>query len=460
MMNAVACAYAEKTPLIVISGGPSISAREKEVFMWHTVKNCTSQLNAYSEVTEKAVILDNPKTAKSKIAEALTICQEYMLPVYIELPTDIVDQKIILTDEKVVSPLLKNQNNLLKATAEITKRINSAQKPCIMVGVESERFQLKDQIIQFAKKLNLPVVSTLLARDLIPTDEPNFFGTYLGYAGNPAAKKIVEECDLLLILGEMLSDVNLGSKLAALKGSSIICCYSREVNVADQVYENVPLKDLVKELSKSAVEKKTLDFPQKAPMQINRVCKDQPAPLVMSEVIDAVNWFFSRYGWMPVIADTGDCLFASLKIETSTVMASSFYLTMGFAVPAAIGYALTTKERPFVLVGDGAFQMTGQEISHCPQYGINPIFVVINNKRWGTEQLFDTSARFNELVNWPYAEFARLWGGKGYLCDNCEKLYRALEDAKEQKGFTLIEVVTNRGELSEELLAWSKEHRS
>jgi indolepyruvate decarboxylase len=179
----------------------------------------------------------------------------------------------------------------------------------------------------------------------------------------------------------------------------------------------------------------------------------------MSEVIDAVNWLFSTFGQMPLIADTGDCLYATLKIETPTVMAPSFYATMGFAVPAAIGYALSTKKRPLVLVGDGGFQMTGQEICHCSKYGINPIFIVINNRRWGMEQLFYPSAHFNELVDWHYAELANLWGGKGYLCNNCESLYRALEDAKEQKTFTLIEVLTEKTELSEQLLAWIKEQR-
>ncbi len=458
MMNSVACAYAEKTPLIVISGGPAISARANDFFVHHTVKSCTSQLNAYSEITTEAVILDSAKTAPRKISKALNACQELMLPAYIELPADVVNQEAILAEKPALaSPA--DQNSLQEAAEAIIERISQAKKPVIMAGVESDRFNLKDQIMRLAQKLNLPVVSTLLARDLIPSEEPNFFGTYLGTAGNPAAGKLVSESDLLLVLGEMLSDVNLGSKLTVTKGEAIVWCFSRQVNMADQTFEDVPLKELLEKLYQASVEKKGFSFPEKVPLQINRTCKLTPAPIVMSEVIDAVNWFFSEYEQMSLISDTGDCLFATLKIETSTIMAPAFYSTMGFAVPAAIGYALATKKRPLVLVGDGGFQMTGQEICHCPRYGINPIFVVINNRRWGMEQLFYPSARFNELVNWPYAELANLWGGKGYLCDRCETLYRALEDAKGQKTFTLLEVVTEREELSEGLLAWIKEQR-
>lgn len=139
------------------------------------------------------------------------------------------------------------------------------------------------------------------------------------------------------------------------------------------------------------------------------------------------------------------------------VMASAYYATMGFGAPAAIGYMLTTGNRTLVLLGDGAFQMTGQEISHCKRYGINPIFIVFNNRRWGMQQMFDPSAGFNDLVNWPYSQIAELWGGNGYFCDTCEKLYNALIGAKDNEEFSLIEVFMGKEELSEEILAWFKE---
>jgi indolepyruvate decarboxylase len=458
-LNAVACAYAEKTPLIMVAGSPPLSARTKDFFLHHTIKSCSSLLNAVSEITAQAVILDDPQTAADKISKALATCEENMLPVYIELPADIVNQKIGSANKTPASTLTVDEENLAKAKNIITQRILQAQKPVIMAGIESDRFDLKPQILQFAKKLNLPVVSTVLARDHISPDDPNFFGTYLGVAGNPAAGKLVAESDLVLVLGEMLSDVNLGAKLTATKRGEIIWCFSGEVNAEDQTIVNVPLKALVVELCKVEMQKKNLELPARVSLKVNRVCKFTAKSLVMEEVIDAVNWLFGEFGEMPLIADTGDCLFATLNIQASTVMAPSFYGTMGFAVPAAIGYALATKKRPLVLVGDGGFQMTGQEICHCPKYKINPIFVVINNRRWGMEQLFYPSARFNELVNWPYAQMAELWGGKGYRCESCEQLYRALQDAQGQKRFTLIEVVTERDELSEELMAWIVEQK-
>jgi indolepyruvate decarboxylase len=458
VLNAVACAYAEKTPLILVAGGPHLSARGNDFFMHHTVKNCGSLLNAVSQVTAQAVLIDNPQTAGEKIAKALAVCQDSSLPVYIELPADMVNQKITLPKKPAV-PLQASKSSLKTATNLIVHNIAQVQKPVIMAGVESDRFDLKQQILKFAKKINVPVVSTMLARDHMPNDASNFYGVYLGVAGNKVADKLVAQSDFVLVLGEMLSDVNLGAKLTSSKRGKIVWCFSGEVNIDGKTFADVPLKDLVEMLSQVELEKKSEALPKKEPPKINSACRLDNTPLVMGKVIDAVNWLFSKYGQMPLIADTGDCMFASLNIDASNVLAPCFYGTMGFAVPAAIGYALATKNRPLVLVGDGGFQMTGQEICNCPRYKINPIFVVINNRRWGMEQLFYPSAKFNELVNWDYTEMARLWGGKGYRVADCKQLYRALEDAYAQSVFTLIEVVTERDELSDELMAWIKEQK-
>lgn len=457
MLNSVACAYAEKTPLIVISGGPGESEKAKAEFLHHTVKDFNSQLKVYEEVTEEAVILDNPKTAYMKINRALNACQEFMRPVYIEIPRDMVDEKILIPDEKETVPYPINVNAVKEAADEMLLRTASAQRPVILAGVETERFHLKDSLLEFAEKINIPIITGFLARDIIPYDHPYYFGTYIGRAGNQVARKLVEESDCLIMLGVIISDANLGIKLKRLKRDNLILCVSREVSIGFHLFRNVPLKDLLKELLKRSAEKKQFVFPEKAELEINRSCKLTAEHVTTKEIIDAVNWFFSEYGEMPVISDTGDCLFTTLKIKAPMVMASAYYTTMGFAAPAAIGYAVTTGSRPFVLIGDGAFQMTGQEICHCPRYGINPIFIIFNNRRWGMQQLFYPTAGFNELVNWQYAKMAELWGGKGYLCDTCEKLYNALEEAKNNKEFSLIEVLLEKEELSDELLEWVKE---
>ena len=459
MLNSVACAYAEKTPLIVISGAPGENEKIKGDFLHHTIKDFTSQLNIFREVTVEAVLLDSPKTAYMKIQKALNACQEFMLPVYIELPRDMVDEKILIPEEKEVLFYPINRNAVKEASEEILQRIAKAKRPVILVGVETERFKLNTSVISLAERLKIPLVTAFLARDTIPYEHPLYFGTYVGLAGNKVAMKLVEESDCLLMLGVIIADANLGIKIKKLKHDRMLLCISREVLIRNHVYHDVPLKLLMEELLRKRVEKHKNHLPAKKEFAFNRSCKLTGASITTREIIDTINWFFGKYGKMPIVSDTGDCLFTTLSIDAPMVMASAYYCTMGFGAPAAIGYSLSTGCRPLVLIGDGAFQMTGQEICHCPRYGINPIFIIFNNRRWGMQQLFDPTAGFNELVNWPYSRIAELWGGKGYLCDTCEKLYMAFEDAKDNKEFSLIEVVLEKEELSEELLGWVKELR-
>ena len=88
------------------------------------------------------------------------------------------------------------------------------------------------------------------------------------------------------------------------------------------------------------------------------------------------------------MSDTGDCLFAAVEIRSNDCVAPAYYATMGFAIPAALGLQVSSGRRPLVLVGDGAFQMTGPEIAHAAALGCNPIVVLLNNNRWEMLQAF------------------------------------------------------------------------
>jgi indolepyruvate decarboxylase len=148
------------------------------------------------------------------------------------------------------------------------------------------------------------------------------------------------------------------------------------------------------------------------------------------------------------VVDTGDALFAAVDIRANEIVGPGYYATMGFAVPAALGVELASGRRPVVLVGDGAFQMTGPEISQAPVYGCSPIVVVFNNARWEMLQAFFPDAGYNTTVPWPFAKLAELWGGRGVDARTPGEFRRALNDAWESDRFSLIDVALERGDLS------------
>lgn len=434
MVNATACAYSERVPLIVIAGGPSMTVRESGFLVHHNVKDPATQRAVYSEVTAKAIVLDNPKTAAAQIAEALAVCLNRMLPVYIEIPAD-------MADAPMVTPQFNSEPNLLRlkqfdeANAFIHDRFSDAAKPVFMLGIEAVRYGLVNEIVAAAKHLNVPVVSTMLARDYTPKAD-NYFGVYLGGAGDAEAKALVDASDFILMLGEEVSDVNFSAKAASMRSIDIVRCVLSKVKANQRTFEGAPLKNLVSSLHDATPKNKWFNPPQ-TPAQ-NPPAAELEAKITADGIIDTINRVFTEQGESPAIVDTGEMLFATLRLQTQNIVGSSFYGTMGFAVPTAIGYAIASQKRPIVLVGDGAFQMTGQEISHCQKLGINPIFIVSNNKEWGMEQQYHKSA-FNTLVDWPYAKLAEQWGGKTYICKTQAELSAALADATLQKSFCLIE---------------------
>jgi indolepyruvate decarboxylase len=166
-------------------------------------------------------------------------------------------------------------------------------------------------------------------------------------------------------------------------------------------------------------------------------------------IIQSLNHILGRRGSTPVIADNGDCLFASLDIHTEDLIASGYYATMGFAVPAGLGVQLGSGKRPIILVGDGAFQMTGPEISNAPRLGLNPIVIVFNNRSWEMLRVMQPEGKYFNLTPWDFARQAELWGGRGLTARTKREMFNAIETAAKERRFVIIDAILPQGETSQ-----------
>ena len=134
--------------------------------------------------------------------------------------------------------------------------------------------------------------------------------------------------------------------------------------------------------------------------------------LTVKRLFERLNSFLSED--TVVVADVGDALFgaADLFIHHRTeFLGPAYYASMGFSVPAAIGAQLANRRlRPLVLVGDGAFQMTGMELSTAVRFKLNPIVIVLNNRGYGTERHMQDGP-YNDVLPWNYHRLPELLGG-------------------------------------------------
>jgi indolepyruvate decarboxylase len=452
IVNPIACAYAEKSPVILISGAPGMEERKKGILFHHQAKTIDSQLKLYSEVTQMQVVLEDPTTAATQINQAIEAAKLYARPVYIEIPRDRVFTPIPTPSKITHTPLRVDLASTQEAAQEIAHLFEKSKQPVLMIGIEVHRFGLKTLAVKLAEKLGIPVVSSFMARCTFPVHHPQFVGIYLGPAGSKKILKRVEKSDCLIMLGLPLADTDMAVRLAALKPNHVVHCVSREVAIGHHRYQNVALKNIIEELLKLKIKRHKKNYPS-PPTQIALKLQSYfgGQRLEVEDIIQAVNLLFHEKGSMVVTVDNGDCLFASTLLDTENLLASGYYATMGFAVPAGLAVQIASKKRPLILVGDGAFQMTGLEISHCTRLGLNPIVIVFNNQRWEMLRVIEPEGNYFDLTPWPYSQMARQWEGKGYNVFTRRQMLSALFDAYDQDCFTLINAHTPLGHTSKVL---------
>ncbi|MFO1520168.1 MAG: thiamine pyrophosphate-binding protein [bacterium] len=449
VVNPIACAWAEKSPVVVISGAPGVSERKTGILFHHQAKTLDSQLKIFSEVTQTQVVLDDPKTAAQKIHDALQTAKLYARPVYIELPRDRVFESIRLPRHLETHPLKNDPDATQEAAREIHSLFSKSRHPVLMIGIEVHRFNLQKEAVKLAEHWRIPVVSSFMARATFPVHHPQFAGIYIGPAGPKKVQQAVEKSDCLILLGVPLADTDMAVRLQQLKPGRVVHCVSREVVIGHHRYENASLQGLLEALLRLKVKphsKKLTPFSPNFPLPPRSYFDD--TPLQVEDIVYAANRLFHEKGPMVTTVDNGDCLFASTLLDADQLLASGYYATMGFAVPAGIGVQIATGKRPLILVGDGAFQMTGMEISHCPRLKLNPIVIVFNNARWEMLRVLQPVGSYFNLTPWPFAELARLWGGKGYNVHSRRQMANALFEAYRQKTFTLIDAHIPLGQTS------------
>ena len=342
IINPVAAAYAEKSPVVVISGAPGAGEASRGLLLHHQGKTLDSQFRIFTEITCDQACLDDPRRAPSDIARVLGNALSRSLPVYIELPRDMVAAPC---EDVVASPPQPIDTDALAACAdEILERLGSARSPVMMVGVEVRRFGLEAKIAELATRMGIPVVTSLLGRGLLADAKAPLFGTYLGVAGAPEVTALVEESDALLLLGVIISDTNFGVSARQIDLRKTIQAVDERVTLGYHVYPRVPLAALVDALLARAVAPREVpSFP--SPVYPRGLIVDD-APITPRDIAIAINDLMDVVGRFPIAADMGDCLFTAMDIENTALVAPAYYATMGFGVPAGLGLQAATSSTP------------------------------------------------------------------------------------------------------------------
>lgn len=452
LLNTTAQAYAERSPVLVIAGAPGYGERERHPLLHHRAKEYDDQLRMLERVTVAAADLRDPATAFQEIDRVIGEIVRTKRPGCIELPRDMVNA-VPGGDPPSPAPAAGRDGRFATGVAErVAALLDGAERPVIVAGVEVARFGLEPAVQELAARSGIPIVATFLGKSAVDETDPRYLGVYSGAVGDEAVREYVESSDCLLLLGVLLTDVNLGGNTAVLDPERMISLSAEGCSIGREACP-VPGLEVLAALAERDLR---VHDPGAAPTPVREripAFAIRPVKLTTERLVFALNAFVDEA--TVLIADVGDAVMMSMDVTTRApgrFLCPVYYSSLGFAVPAAVGVQAARPDlRPLVLVGDGAFQMTGMEVSVAARYGMNPIVVVLNNAGFGTERPMIDGA-FNDVAPWRYHLVPAVLGrGKGYLVTTEDELAAALAEARGSAELSVLEIVLAPDDISPQL---------
>jgi TPP-dependent 2-oxoacid decarboxylase len=460
ILNAVAGAFAERAPLIIISGAPPARRREAGALVHHLISDYYAQLEIFKKVTVDAVILTNPATAPDEIDRVILNCITKKLPVYLEIPADMAHApcrapgKLPATVKQLSDP-----ESLDECVIEAAQMFNAAQRPLILIGVELLRQKLAAEALKLVEMAEVPFATTLSSKSALPELHPQFAGIYQGGWSNDDVRSQVENSDCLLSLGVWATDLDTGLFSMNIDNRRMIAADFGQIRIGSHYYHSVQLADFIARMTAAVQSFSYLSsHPGKAFQPRKEFAPEPSKTLTASRLYECLNSYLDDNTIL--LAEPGDAFGAAPDFnieEADNFIVQNYYCSIGYCTPAALGVGLARPDkRPLVLTGDGAFQMTAQEVSSLIRHRCPALIVVVNNDGYLVERLLHEDGPYNDLQMWNYASLPGVFDRDSFAIGvkalTEEELDRAMKLAfQEKKKLVLIEACIPKLDSSEGL---------
>ena len=465
VLNAIAGAYAEDLPVIAISGGPNTNSEAEYELLHHTLGKIDYgyQREIFSRVTAEAIVVTHPAECPRQVDHAIETAMRRRKPVYLEFACNIAGLPTSAPNHRSFSREKNSDSNSLRDAVEhAADLLNHAEKPVLVAGVQLRSSGAQDAFRAIADAAGYAVASMPNAKGLFDEQHENYIGISWGPVGSPGCSEIVESSDLGLYAGALFTDYTTTGHSALTSPSRMIQVQPDCVVFPRQSYSDVTMADFLTALAPR------LNRNESSIAAYRRIAEDvQPGAMGGEDDPLTTQHLFARIqqlvdGDSCIIAETGDSWFNGIQIDLPSECGFEIqmqYGSIGWSVGATLGYSLGSADcRVVALIGDGSFQLTAQEVSTMIRYGVRPILFVINNGGYTIEaEIHD--GPYNTIKNWNYSELMQVFNasdGNGWGCKvrTGRELEKAISEAVDRSGPTLIEVQIERDDCSKNLLKW------
>lgn len=412
-LNAIAGSYAENVPVVSIVGIPKTKFIRDNTVIHHnfTHPNYYANVDAFSNFTETTAYLSED-TAKEQIERALHVFVKYKRPVYIAIPVDI--GEMYIDNESKIKEVKSDRKKLEKAVEHILKFIDKSENPVILGDVLLERYESLSEFHNLVKNSGFPTSTLIMGKGSVNESSPNFIGTYLGTLDNIDVYNAVNNSDCVISVGTILSDFNTLRFDIRIKPSNFIEIQGTYTVVECKVYEDVLMKDVLRELSNRIQFRKT-EIIKNRPELCSSVIEEEK-PLDYDYMLVRIQEFLKPNDYL--ITETGTYDFAAPSMtfpDNCLLINQILWGSIGWATPAAFGVMTADSNRRTVLLtGEGSFQLTYQSVSNMLYKNQKPIIILLNNSGYTIERAISKNPldSYNDIIPWDYIKSVEGFGGQ------------------------------------------------
>ncbi|EDK47532.1 Pyruvate decarboxylase 2 [Lodderomyces elongisporus] len=476
LTNAIAGSFAEHCAILNIVGLPSVNAQAKQLLLHHTLGNgdFTVFHRMFKNISQTSAFIADINTAPQEIDRCIRDAYIYQRPVYVGLPSNLVDLMVpaSLLETPLDLSLKPNDPDAQDEVIETVERIiKDAKNPVILVDACASRHNCKGEVAQLVDATQFPVFTTPMGKSGVNESHPRFGGVYVGSLSRPDVKEAVESADLILSIGALLSDFNTGSFSYAYKTKNVVEFHSDYTKIRQATFPGVQMKEALNKLLKtvkSAVNPSYVPSPVPQQKLINSPAEPE-TPLTQEYLWTKVSSWFKEGDI--IITETGTSAFGIVqsRFPNNTIGISQvLWGSIGYTVGATLGAAMAAQEidpkkRVILFVGDGSLQLTVQEISTLCKWECNNTYLyVLNNDGYTIERLIHgQNASYNDIQPWNNLQLLPLFNAKDYECIRVATVGE-LNDLFDKKDFSIsdkirmIEVMLARMDAPANLVAQAK----
>lgn len=451
LITGIATAYMDSIPIVAITGQVSLNDLGKDVFQEADVTGACESFVKHSFLIKDA--REIPKAFK----EAFYIAKSGRPgPVLIDIPVDVQTQTIdgFSYPEKAeiigYKPKIKGHSLQIKKAFQLIKE---AKCPLICCGGGVISAGAREELVSFATKSGIPVVSTMMGLGVMPMNSPVYLGM-MGSHGRNYANRAVSECDLMILCGARVADRAVSDPAEITKHAKIIHIDIDPAEIGKNIRVDVPIvgdvKSVLTELCGMITEPcsrtwadAVQGYKLHAPLR-GAETEDYVEPRSFIRSLSAICQEDAI-----LVADPGQSqIWAAINFSQKhgRFLSSGGLGTMGYAIPASIGAKLAApKSQVITVCGDGAFQMSMCELATMVQNNIPGKMIIMDNGRLGMVREIQ-NAKYGERHfgthlggNPDFVALAAAYGMEGaFASNNAEAKILAKKMLESKKPYLLV----------------------